>query len=147
MQSNHFWLLQASDPNAQSLNNLELRLDSNVLMYNWLEDNTIILDEAYRVSKSMDLTINPVGLWHPKARLVLTNIPFWERRRNLGGLQLVGGVLHVTKIFDTIKAFSLYNFTQDPPYDKVANAKNGDLFVTGLVIDIWQHFEETLNFT
>ncbi len=90
-------MITSTDPEV-SLRNLELRLDSNVFIYDWQEDETLILDEAYRVMIGMPMKMNPVGVWHRESGLLLTKVPFWERRQNLQGIQLIGGVMEVRKI-------------------------------------------------
>ncbi len=114
MTSGSHWLIRSSNPRSQ-LQNLALRLDSQVFVINQ-EADTVTLDEVYRTGKNMPMTVNSVGVWSPMSRLVMTKLPFWERRKNLGGAyEFVVAFLEVGGLFFSNLLLSDANFFRNHP--------------------------------
>ena len=96
MADGEYWLLKAaSDPRA-SMMSMKLRVDSNIFLYKY-EEQSVVLDEVYRVNKNRPLIIKPAGVWSKMSGLLLTSVPFWERRKDLQGITLIGGCMDVSE--------------------------------------------------
>ena len=77
---------------------LDLRLDTNILIIDQ-NDNTdnYQVKEVYSVKKGPKIT-RVVGNWSMRARFSLENLNVYERRQNLGGIQLRDALLPYAKI-------------------------------------------------
>jgi len=80
-------------PDSVDLTNLPLRLDSNVVTLNKVEENQEIkLFENYKVKQGPLITI-PYGLWRANEGLTMEETTKWSRRKDLGGAIIVDTVL------------------------------------------------------
>ncbi len=83
---------------SESLTTLPLRLDSNVYLFEEL-DELIALYEAYRIDDTTPITVKRIGTWTKLGGLGITFMNIWERRRNLQGFNVSISASHVKLLF------------------------------------------------
>ncbi len=101
-QNNVVWLVQQEEEDLHLASGVEgeigweehLRLDSRFFTYSYSKKNgSIHLKERYRVKRGAIVT-KDFGHWEPDTRsLNVTEPSLWERRTDLGGVELVDTVL------------------------------------------------------
>ena len=87
------WVVKSWNPKDQ-MKSLNLRLDSQVFVINQDQD-TFAIQEVYRVANDRPMIVNPVGVWSKMSGLVMTALLFWERRKNLGGIEFLVATVEV----------------------------------------------------
>ncbi len=91
------WLLNSPDP-ASDLKDIHCSLHSNVFTFSFAGDDSVKVQEVYRVQPSMSLIVNQIGFWNGNSGLTVPLQHKWDRRTNLGGINLVVATIHVKKI-------------------------------------------------
>ena len=57
----------------------------------------IVIEEAYHKSRNKEhITIQTIGIWSNTSGLTMTTESFWERRKNLDGIELTGATAEVS---------------------------------------------------
>ncbi len=94
-----------------------------------LSGDTISLTESYQILSVKDIIQNPVGVWSPMSGMVMSTLNIWQRRQNLGGINL-----------------RAVTFDDAPFIHLRSNGPEGALSVSGFLYDIWHEFELLSNF-
>ena len=75
---------------------LDLPLDSQAYTWQETEPWVFAISEVYKVSSESDVTIQTIGMWSGNiGGLAVTKTEFWQRRRNLQGMQFMAATLEV----------------------------------------------------
>ena len=124
----------------------KIGIDSNFYIYKVSETETSVIHvyEGYRkdITAMKDKNnpdkfvmspwiVNYWGIWREKFGIVSIGIPFWERRANLTGVNLICSTVH------------------NPPYQAVTlltGEKEGQVNITGYIADIWHILQRMTNF-
>ncbi len=77
------------------LNSLQLRINSQIYTFETWSSFTKIY-EVYRVSDMKPMIAKQVGIWLPENGFTMTEQYIWERRKDLQGVNLVGGISNVS---------------------------------------------------
>ncbi len=126
LSSEFVWVTARSRMNATE--HVPLRLDSNMVTYQCINDTTIELSEHYKIKGNEIITIS-LGQWtHEDDLIFQTDIRWWERRSNLYGTILV----------DVTLPYSPWNIET---YDQEG------LKLSGVFPDLMDVLQESLNFT
>ena len=70
-------------------------LDCEFLVAKWLQNGSVQLKEVYHISPKFALEQHSVGYWSRQHGLQWRTIGFYNRRKNLRGLELLVGVSEV----------------------------------------------------
>ncbi len=127
-----YWIL--SDVKDQSqIQLLPLRLDSNLLTYDYYENDMIELKEWYKV-KDGPLHMTSFGYWNDKDGLKMSFSSKWVRRRNLGGVLLKDGAVE-------------FNINNENRIMRLEKNSNGTFDLLGFFGDVVGILKNRLNFT
>ena len=88
------WLLN-SNQSREDLKDTKCAFDSNIFTY-FFKDGVATVQEFYRVTETTPLVTNLVGVWSPNSGLIMTKLQKWDRRTDLGGIQMTAAVAAVT---------------------------------------------------
>ncbi len=94
MTSDSVWLLNVANP-EENLHFMKLAINSQVYSYHLADQDTIVMEEAYRRAVNFSIEVNKVGYWTRQTRLLMTEVPIWERRQNLSGVTFRTASAHV----------------------------------------------------
>ena len=121
--TNKYQLLLAYDPSMERLANCPLRIDANVLIFEF-KTFEIQASEVYKITPEAPLTKTMVASYSRLRGFSKSKDHKWTRRSQLNGLQFVVGIIHY-KPFVTIE----------------------DGSITGLSMEIIQRLQRSLNFS
>ncbi len=126
LSASHVWVTYKSG--ADIFDCILLRLDSNMVTYQEINDGILAFSEHYKI-KGHEVVTVPLGQWTHKDGLILqTDIRWWERRSNLNGAILVDFTLPYS------------------PYVIEIHDQEG-LKLLGLMPALMDALQEVLNFT
>lgn len=98
------WLLFVTDPCPLEdiFQRQFIPLDCEFLVAKWLKNGSVQLKEVYHISPKFALEQHSVGYWSHQHGLQWRTIGFYNRRKNLRGLELLIAVSEVSFLARTI---------------------------------------------
>ena len=88
MSSERVWVIKGSEKSKQKMSNLKLRIDSKLFTFQEEAENIVTVQEMYRTFGNSAIVFQIVGTWSPLFGLIFTKLTVWQRRSDLGGIQM-----------------------------------------------------------
>ncbi len=96
-RGNTVWVVPEEILPDSQVQELPLRLDSNLVSYSKIDNSTYEVKETYRINSvtSSVTKYNTLGTWSPNRGFHMeSSAALWERRANLSGVTLINSVRH-----------------------------------------------------